>query len=146
MRQDLQQFIATGGVVYAECGGLMYLSRALWTARGERVPMVDVLPVETRMLARRKALGYVEVTTRRATLWGPAGTVLRGHEFHYSELIEDPLQGRDWHAAYDVLDCRQKQHRLEGYARGAVLVSYLHLHWASRPDLVAHFIEACARL
>ncbi len=89
------------------------------------------------MCPARKSLGYVEVTLTRECLWGPPGTVLRGHEFHYSELIEKPA----CESAYELRYRRRKAPVSEGYLRGGILASYAHLHFASRPECVAHFVK-----
>ena len=82
--------------IYAECGGLMTLGRFIDTIEGEKYNMAGILPFGTRMLPRRKALGYTEVVLRRQCLLGGPGRVIRGHEFHYSEIVEqEPEAGRD---------------------------------------------------
>jgi cobyrinic acid a,c-diamide synthase len=91
------------------------------------------------MSSGMQALGYVEVTTRRHTILGPAGRTFRGHQFRYSTLQwkETP------HAAYDV-SAPPGQCRQEGYSRGCVLGSYVHAHWSSSPETADSFVEACA--
>ncbi len=86
MLADVREFVAAGGLVYAECGGLMYLGRALTTLDGVRYPLAGVLPIETAMLEKLKVLGYTEVAWAADSLWGAAGEVARGHEFHYSQI------------------------------------------------------------
>jgi cobyrinic acid a,c-diamide synthase len=141
MQEAIRQFAGRGLSVYAECGGLMYLTRGIETIHGKRYPMVGLLPVWSRMLDRLKSLGYVEVTLMQNSLWGGNGAVFRGHEFHYSELMEplhdDPL----WMSVYKVRHRRSETVALEGFQQKKVLASYVHLHWASRPDGVANFIS-----
>lgn len=132
MREDLRRFAAAGGAVYAECGGLMYLAAGIETGDGRRYPMTGILPVWTRMLPSRKALGYVEVTFRTRTMWGQPGDKVRGHEFHYSEII-DACPPADWRMAYEVSHLRAPAAVPEGFQRGRILGSYVHLHCASRP-------------
>ena len=88
---------------------------------------------------RLQALGYAEVTTTAPSLLGPAGTVLRGHQFRYSELEAAPGVPR----VYAV--SRRGGAREEGYAVGSVLASYVHLHFASCPSAAEHLVAACAR-
>ncbi len=59
------------------------------------------------MRKRRKRLGYMEVTLQQTTLFGEVGTRLRGHEFHYSELCDDPLNNSGWKAAYQARTNRE---------------------------------------
>jgi cobyrinic acid a,c-diamide synthase len=143
MREDVRVFAASGRPVYAECGGLMYLSQGIETTGGERHPMAGVLPVWTRMLTRRKALGYVEATAENDSLFAAAGQTLRGHEFHYSELIPAAGAGADWRPAYRLARRREEARAPEGFQRGRVLASYAHLHFASHPGAASRFVRAC---
>ena len=142
MLDSIRGFANSGKPVYAECGGLMYLSKGIET-KGKHFAMVGVLPVETRMLKRRKSLGYVEATLRGDSLWGANGDVFRGHEFHYSELVEAPAGTDGWKKIYSITSRRATDATVEGYQKGNVLASYAHLHYASRPGAVDHFIQKC---
>jgi cobyrinic acid a,c-diamide synthase len=133
MLATVRAFCASGRTVYAECGGLMYLSQGITGSDGQRLAMAGVLPVGTRMLPRRKALGYAELTLNTDTCLGRVGDTLRGHEFHYSELEAEPV---GWHPAYDVA-YRRGERTLDGWRLGNVLASYIHLHLASRPTSLA---------
>ncbi|MBP8646727.1 MAG: cobyrinate a,c-diamide synthase, partial [Syntrophobacteraceae bacterium] len=140
--EDLRRASAAGMPVYAECGGLMTLSRSIETVEGEVFPMAGILPFRTRMLPRRKALGYTEVELRGECLLGGAGSRIRGHEFHYSEIVDmDPNQSLE--EVYEVHGRRDAVPRSEGYAVGSVLASYVHLHWGSAPRAARHFAERC---
>ena len=102
MRDAVRSFAESGGPIYAECGGLMYLASELVTLDGARHPMCGVLPVSTRMLPRLRSLGYREVTLTDDSVWGRRGAVCRGHEFHYSELDATPAAGSGWKTVYSV--------------------------------------------
>jgi cobyrinic acid a,c-diamide synthase len=121
----------------------MYLSQGLETRDGKRYPLVGLLPVATRMLERKKALGYVEVTLRDHSLWGSKDALLRGHEFHYSEMAADPAGQQGWRALYSLRGRKAEKVRGEGFQRGQVLASYVHLHLASCPEAVKTFIAHC---
>jgi len=76
--------------VHGECGGYMALGEALIDADGTRHRMAGLLGLVTSYAQRRMHLGY-----RHATLHAPmagiaAGTALRGHEFHYSTILDQP--------------------------------------------------------
>lgn len=105
MTQAIRNFADTQRPIYAECGGLMYLSQALSDQKGESWPMVGVLPFSTRMLSRRKCLGYTETRLQEQGILVPTGTVLRGHEFHYSEIIAT-LFSDEWHQPFEVTGAR----------------------------------------
>jgi len=135
MKQAIRSAIDAAMPVYAECGGLIYLSEGLEDAGG----FVGVFPVRARMLPKRKALGYRQVETCADSVIGPAGTVARGHEFHYSELAALP-DGFDRH--YRVT--RQGRELAdEGYRYRNCLASYIHLHFGSNPAIAPGFVTAC---
>jgi cobyrinic acid a,c-diamide synthase len=141
MLDALRRFAAHGGAVYAECGGLMYLSQEIEMAGGERHPMVGILPFRTRMGSKRKALGYVEVTLTADTLLGRRGDVVRGHEFHYSELVDAESPNDGWQTVYESRYRREPTPVRDGFRRGRVLAGYAHVHWASHPSAAGWFIK-----
>lgn len=143
MLSEIRAFASSGRPVYAECGGLMYLSGGVETLDRRTFPMAGVLPAASRMLERRQALGYVETTLERDSLWGTRGTVLRGHEFHYSMLTDDPSGRNGWSTAYTLKKPLSAAERREGYQHGHVLASYVHQHLACRPQALDRFINLC---
>lgn len=138
---EIRNFSLSGRPVYGECGGLMYLSRGIETRDGNRHPMAGILPVWTRMLDRIKTLGYVEAVLTGDSLWGLRGDILRGHEFHYSELETEA--GMSWRPVYSLKARRSDQPVNEGFQRGRTVASYVHLHLASRPAALGRFIQCC---
>ena len=140
LKKAVRRFAEAGRPVYAECGGLMYLAETLEDADGVAYPMAGVLPAGVRMRPRRMALGYTEVALTHDTPIGPAGAVARGHEFHYSTL--DPVPD-GVERVYRIVQ-RGGPARAEGYRVGRTLMSYIHLHFASNPELPRAFVRACA--
>ncbi len=143
MLSAIQELASSGRVIYAECGGLMYLCRALETREGVQYPMVGLIPASTRMLDRLKSLAYVEATLNDDSLWGARGTTLRGHEFHFSELIDDQTENTEWKTIYTLKKRRSEATTPEGFQKGRVLASYTHLHLASHPEALTYFIDQC---
>jgi cobyrinic acid a,c-diamide synthase len=138
MRESIRAFVSAGHPVYAECGGLLYLAEALEDERGALQPMVGVLPTVGRLGPKRLTLGYAEVELTSTTLLGPAGTVARGHEFHASRI--DPVP--EWvPRAYTVRMSRDGPPRAEGYVVGETLMSYVHLHFGSNPQVADHLVR-----
>ena len=88
LRTAIRDAIDAGLPVYAECGGLMYLSRSLsW--QGRRCDMVGSIPGDTVMHSRPQGRGYVRLAPTAAHPWGDAArgaTEICAHEFHYSAL------------------------------------------------------------
>ncbi len=143
MLEDVRRFAASSRPVYAECGGLMYLGRGVKTLDEKRIELAGVAPVETEMLKSLRTLGYVEATLKEPSLWGEAGTVLRGHEFHYSRICRDELEAKGWERVYSIRRRRKDEPEEEGFQKGNVLASYVHLHFASQPDVMKNFFLRC---
>lgn len=141
MLSDIHGFCLSGRPVYAECGGFMALMESLADTEGRIWPMAGVFPCEARMGGRFAALGYREARFTADTPLGPAGTVVRGHEFHYSHLVAPP----DVPAAYALEGRTGRLDAPEGFLRGNTLGSYVHLHFASNPEVVGHFVAAMAK-
>ena len=140
MLQSIRNFCESGKPVYAECGGLIYLAQGVEQG-DKRFSLVGSLPVWVRMLEKRKALGYVEVTLEKDSLFGRCGESFRGHEFHYSELVDSPQGKEGWESVYRLKQNRTGVCSAEGYQKGNILASYAHLHLASRPEALTRFIE-----
>ncbi len=142
--ENLRRQIAAGSragmPIYAECGGFMYLCRQLEDTTGRPYPMCGCFPMDSRMLGRLKSLGYREVTLRRNGLLGTSGTVIRGHEFHYSDISAPPAQIERLYQVSDRSGIRQVQ---EGFVTGRTLGSYYHLHFGSCPRAAQSFVNHC---
>jgi cobyrinic acid a,c-diamide synthase len=142
MRQAVAAFAAAGRPIYGECGGLMYLSEGIELRDGTRHAMAGALPFATRMLATRKRLGYAEVRQLAKGPFGAAGTCLRGHEFHYSEIIDQP-SASNWQPAWQVSYRRAAEPVPEGFTHRRLFASYVHIHFASHPDVARAFVDFC---
>jgi cobyrinic acid a,c-diamide synthase len=144
MLAAIRSFAARGGVIYAECGGLMYLADGIRTLDGATWPMASIVPGVAAMSDRLQALGYVEVETRTDSILGPARTRFRGHQFRYSTL-EGADSGGRIDRIYNVTPRWGGGPFAEGYRVGNVLASYVHAHWASNPAAAQALIGACLR-
>jgi len=144
LRAQVAAFAASGRPVLAECGGLLYLSQEL-----DGHDMCGALPVRARM-TDRLALGYREAVAATPTPWLKAGERVRGHEFHYTQVEPaqaQPAQIEPARAVGDELPAAwtlsaRGAERAEGFVRGGVQASYLHVHWAAHPHLAARFVQA----
>lgn len=134
---SLRSAAGDGLPIYAECGGLMLLSRAIrWQNR--RFPMAGVFPIEVEVCPQPQGHGYVELLVDRPNPFFQEGTILRGHEFHYSRVLTDEMT--------PATACRVQRGTGCGGGRDALVqhnvwASYTHLHalgaaqWA--PGLLA---------
>jgi len=139
LRNEIRQAIESGLPVYAECGGLMYLSRTL-TWQGHTCQMVGALPADTVMHERPQGRGYVKMRETAQAPWPyPPRTredvEIRAHEFHYSSLVN---VANDLAYAYDMVRGTGVDGRHDGIVYRNVLACYTHMrdvgnnHWTYR--------------
>jgi cobyrinic acid a,c-diamide synthase len=140
LRERIKEISDAGMPIYGECGGFMYLCETLLDQHGNRYPMAGCFPFTTKMFPRLKALGYREITLTRQTAIGDQGMVLRGHEFHYSELTTNTPQVQ---SAYRISDRSGLDKPPDGYQTKRTLGSYNHLHFGSQPQAAKCFVDNC---
>ena len=136
MYQAIRQAHQRGIPIYAECGGLMYLTETIIDLEEREHPMVGLLPGHSRMTTRL-TLGYRLAQAADDSWLLAAGEVIRGHEFHYSVWEDRP---DDLPPAYYLLPPDgQGEPYPEGAHIGNLWASYVHLHFWSKPDLIESF-------
>lgn len=134
---EIRHFAKANKPIYAECGGLMFLAETLTTLDAKSYQMAGVLPVAIEMTKALVHFGYADVEFTHDCLLGQKGTTVRGHSFHCSRIV-----------AHDRLDCAYRVHyslsdrrEQEGFVRGRVLGTYIHLHFRSNLSLVSSFLR-----
>ncbi|WP_428999874.1 cobyrinate a,c-diamide synthase [Streptomyces cyaneogriseus] len=130
LRRAVGELARSGAPVAAECAGLLYLCREL-----DGLPMCGVLDASARM-SERLTLGYRDAVAVGDSVLAPAGTRMRGHEFH--RTVVEPGAG-----AAPAWGVRAPERRVEGFVQRGVHASYLHTHWASEPGVARRFVERC---
>jgi len=138
LRREIKAAVEQGMPVYAECGGLMYLSEAIVGLEGDQWPMVGAIPVKARMETRLQNFGYVIAEAQEETLLAAPGETVRGHEFHWSRVDPNPA---DWPPAYRIRS-RKGDVRWEGFCRPNLLASYVHIHFSANPRAAERFLES----
>lgn len=126
--------------IYAECGGLLYLSRTLRDLEGHSHHLAGVLEQDARMERKRVALGYAEVEALDASFLLQPGQRARGHEFHWSRVEAADARSQPLYRVTSSSDTR-----VDGVRVGSVVASYVHLHFASQPGLTRRWLAACRR-
>ncbi len=118
-------------------------------------PMAGVFPMETKMMKKRARLGYREAILKQDSILGSNGDVVRGHEFHYSEIVnsaggqkcgsEEVISGlaslRNCARIYSVKDGAGNSLPDEGYQFKNTLGSYIHIHFGSNGMIAEKFIS-----
>ena len=128
---DVRALAASGGVIAAECAGLLYLAKSL-----DGVPMCGVIDAEA-VMTERLTLGYREAVAATDSVLCDAGMRVNGHEFHRTKLTPASSTDPAWMwRAHDGAKVA------EGYASARLHASYLHLHWAGAPELPLRLVIA----
>lgn len=143
MREGLFEVSRNGTPIYAECGGLIYLTDRMVLAPGfagsgeeETYELAGVFKGTTRMPARRM-LGYVVGTSAAKSPVGEAA--FRGHEFHYSSVDLAP----ETRFAYRLSRGSGIRDGFDGAVRDRTIGSYTHLHPVTSRGMLAHFVDCC---
>ena len=143
MREALREVSRNGIPIYAECGGLMYLTENMTLIKGwqgaaadQSSAMCGVFAGETRMPARR-VVSYVEGSSDAGSPMGRAS--FRGHEFHYSDVALDHTT----RFAYRLSRGAGIRDNLDGALVQNTLGSYTHLHPVASTGMFRHFVDLC---
>lgn len=130
---EVHDFAAAGGVVAAECAGLLYLAKKL-----DGVAMCGVIDAEA-VMTDRLTLGYREAVAATDSVLCVEGARLNGHEFHRTALNPASSTEPAW-----LWRSNEGARVAEGFAGARLHASYLHLHWAGHPDVPRRIVAAAA--
>jgi len=132
-RASVKKAVEEGLPVYAECGGLMYLGESLLLDK-KTYPMAGIFPLRFSLEKKPQAHGYTIVRVEGANPFYKKGTLIKGHEFHYSRVI-GPASGKK------KLQFAFRMERGEGIMDGQdgicyknVIATYTHLHALGCPE------------
>jgi len=134
---SVKKHAENGLPIYAECGGMIYLSRTLYFDHKE-YSFADVLPIDIKMNRKPIGHGYSRVLVDKANPFFPLGTELTGHEFHYTNAIPD----KNVSTAYKVLRGTGSFEKRDGIVYKNILAGYTHLHSLSSLEWAKGFVKA----
>jgi cobyrinic acid a,c-diamide synthase len=137
LRGDIRRAVEAGLPVYAECGGLMYLSRSL-TWNGPKYDMVGVVPGDVVMGSRPVGRGYAVLEETADGCWPPQSAAVPAHEFHYSHLENLP-SGLKY--AYRVLRGHGIADGMDGFVHKHLLASYCHRRGSGPQGWISPFLD-----
>ena len=140
MKREIKDFAAAGGIIYAECGGLIYLGKTVKNFDNNAFEMVGVFPFKATMEKKLTDLGYYTVKVIRNNIISKRGYLIKGHQFRYSTLGEIPSSVI---RVYQLRKSTSNKVLKEGFVVKNVLASYIHLHFGSNIDFARCFIESC---
>lgn len=137
LRADIRHKVDAGLPTYAECGGLMYLSRTVsWEER--RGEMVGIIPGDVVMGNRPVGRGYATLEETEHMPWPTRQHPIPAHEFHYSRLENLPA-GLDY--AYRVLRGQGIDGSRDGYVYKNLLAAYCHRRGTGDAGWIRPFLK-----
>ncbi|TAN45193.1 MAG: cobyrinate a,c-diamide synthase [Nitrospirae bacterium] len=137
MLRSVFELAEKGMPLYAECGGLMYLSQGIEDFNGKFFKMSGIFDFRTCMTKGRAHLGYRHVVLKKDCMLGKKDEVLKGHEFHYSAISGFPKTD----TMYSIKDSAEYALADEGYSAGNTIASYVHLHFGSNKNISRSFVD-----
>ncbi|MHB9161333.1 MAG: cobyrinate a,c-diamide synthase [Nitrosotalea sp.] len=137
MKKLVKKYAQDGLPIYAECGGLMYLTKSIGYQSG-KFKMVGLFDAVTVMEKKLK-LNYTSGKIRPGSPFSLQSKTVKGHEFHYSEL---DLLPKDSKFAYDMSIGIGIKDKKDGLTIHNTLASYMHVHFDSSP-IAANFVKSC---
>ncbi|MCX5818242.1 MAG: hydrogenobyrinic acid a,c-diamide synthase (glutamine-hydrolyzing) [Proteobacteria bacterium] len=137
LMNDIVVAIEGGLTVYAECAGLMYLSRGIRT-NGKLYKMAGIIPSEAELSRRPFGHGYVEAEIVHENPFFPMGTILRGHEFHHSKLSSV----NDLRCAIRIKRGYGINGTVDGIVYKNMFAAYTHLHALGTPEWADAFVSS----
>lgn len=128
-----------GVPLYAECGGSLYCARSVRLSDGSRHEMTGLIPIDLAMETGACHTGYRELRIAHDGLLGPAGTRLRGHEFHFSRVVSGDGSVKP---AYHVRDADGDPLGADGVSTRDLFASLVHIHFGQDPALAVRLVSA----
>ena len=132
----------SGLPVYAECGGFMVLCDTLEYA-GRSHAMAGVYPVGTKFCPRPQGLGYTEARVILDSPFFVKGSVVRGHEFHYSLCLS--VGGDELRPTLDMLRGKGGSNGYDGFISKRTIAGYNHIHALAVPEWARLFVSAAGQ-
>lgn len=133
MLNSIRSYCLRGGLVYAECGGLMYLGNNIITSEGQSFGMAAVLDCTTSMENTKLTLGY------RSLDW--QGLSLKGHEFHYSKLLTNTLESEP----LVIKNAKGMELETKLFRKLNTFASYVHLYWGEQVAFIEYLLKNFAQ-
>ena len=139
MQKNIMTLAESGMPIYAECGGLMYLTKSI-DYGSKKFKMVGLFDATTKMQKKLK-LNYTKARITKNCLIAKTSNTIQGHEFHFSELES---VSKDSKFAYDLSIGVGIKNQKDGLMQYDTLASYMHMHFA-QPSIAKNFVQNCIK-
>jgi len=137
-KKHLTHLARNGLPIYAECGGLMYLGQTLVFDK-KTYEMSGVLPVVFGFSGKPQGHGYTVVHVKKSNPFFNTGTILKGHEFHYSQVIQ--WNGSDNDLVFSMEKGNGIINKKDGILYKNVLATYTHIHALGTPGWAKALVQ-----
>ena len=140
-RAQIKALADAGLPIYAECGGLMFLGKEL-VLEGEHFPMAGIFPIVFGLCKRPQGHGYTLVDVNSTNPYYPSGIQLKGHEFHYSSVLE--FTGKESDLVFSMVRGKGLVNGKDGITYKNVLATYTHIHALGTPQWAEGLVRLAA--
>jgi cobyrinic acid a,c-diamide synthase len=141
-RESVRTMAEAGLPIYAECGGLIFLGRSIML-EGKEYPLTGVFPVTFGISKKPQAHGYSIFNVDRDTPFYEKGTIVKGHEFRYSTVLQ-------WDGSYDDLAVKMERgtgfmNGRDGLVKNNVFATYTHILSNGTPEWAQGIVKAAGK-
>ncbi len=137
LHNEIRMKSEKGMMIYAECGGLMYLTNKIKTLNGNEYQMIGLIDGDVEVVQRPVGHGYVYLDVIQDNPMSTSGTKIIGHEFHYSKLRLNEKVSFAYHVTrgYGIDGIH------DGILKNNILASYTHIHVNHNPTLFYNLLK-----
>ncbi len=135
--KDVRERVKSGIPLYAECGGLIYLSRGAHYA-GKTYALADVLPFEIGFQHSPVGHGYLDLVSCRHSPWFDKGETIKAHEFHYAKPVQS--NGKSTYQ-FKVIWGYGVTGKRDGVLNRNLFASFAHVHAVGNPGWAGKFVS-----
>ena len=135
MLKSIKEFSENNNPIYAECGGLMYLTKSI-----DNLPMVDVFPYKSMLTHKVQGLSYTIAEVLQDNPILKKGEQYHGHEFHYSKVEYTGSNKNDF--AFEMKRGVGITGKYDGLLKNKTVASYIHTHTSCLPDFAYNFTQS----
>ncbi|MBE6486444.1 MAG: Ni-sirohydrochlorin a,c-diamide synthase [Methanosphaera stadtmanae] len=135
MLKSVKDFSENNNPIYAECGGLMYLTKSI-----DNLPMVDVFPYKSELTKKVQGLSYTIANVIQDNPIQKKGETYHGHEFHYSKVEYTGSNKNDF--AFEMKRGVGITGKYDGLLKNKTVASYIHTHTSCLPDFAYNFTQS----
>ena len=135
MLRSVKDFSENNNPIYAECGGLMYLTKSI-----DNLPMVNVFPYKSELTKKVQGLSYTIADVIQDNPIQKKGEQYHGHEFHYSKVEYTGSNKNDF--AFEMKRGVGITGKYDGLLKNKTVASYIHTHTSCLPDFAYNFTQS----